>query len=272
MATHPALAFSTWSRTCGTVFRLANSSTTVWHQSPSATLNPTVPINAAAPSQDTHSSVQDVFTWTHSSAHGASAQFVLSGTSALDASAQLSWSTLPRRHTCSKKHSRTSDDRPLLLTLMLALSFAPLFVFLVLLAFHPLLVWVFNTFTRCRLTSSPLKPSPNARHKIKMPVPPERGSKHPFSMPIAQVSHTFPSRRQLCFLCHALLSPSPVGKESTPASQKPRADLFGSGITHRTSRTTSTRTLTATTSPPSSTRTRSFLAPRSSPSSKLPQA
>ena len=42
-----------------------------WHQSPSASVNQTAPIKAAAPLQDPHSSLQDAFTQTHSSVQDA---------------------------------------------------------------------------------------------------------------------------------------------------------------------------------------------------------
>ena len=55
--------------------------------------------------------------------------------------------------------------------------------------------------------------------RSNMPVPLKRENKRPFAMLIGTVTNPFPSRRQLCFLCHVLLNPSPVGKapSTTPS-------------------------------------------------------
>ena len=93
-----------------------------WYRSPAET----VPINAAAPPQDTYCSGQDAFTETHifsqdastqsaqpshSLNQDASAQSVQPSTSTHDASTQLSWLALSRRRICSKKRPRARDHR-----------------------------------------------------------------------------------------------------------------------------------------------------------------
>ena len=127
-----------------------------------------------------------------------------------------------------------SAPRPLM-TLTLVLSLAPHLSMLaggrrfpfcvphalrVLLAFRPLQVWKCSSTTRCRSTSFPLEPSRHARHKRRMPVPPQRenimplhpatGGKtcfHPQRRP-----HRFRTLSKGCLRYRVLRSPSPAGR------------------------------------------------------------
>ena len=112
MTIHPALAFSTWRRPRGTVFRLANSRSSV--------LEPVTVgrcgldcthEHCCAVAEHTHTSVQDAFTQTHSSAQDASTQSARTHSQAQDFSTWSSWTVLPRRRVRSKKRSRTPDLR-----------------------------------------------------------------------------------------------------------------------------------------------------------------